>query len=463
MSLRLQRQFASPPFRAAVRGGLPHRRGPSHHPDRAGGLLAQRQRVDLVDVPAEPAQVPVVDLPDVALDLPVALAIVAHVGRHVEVLGRLPPVHAPGDEAQGLVVDELHLVDRHLERLAHDLLSLEVRPVDVEEHVGVLRLEPARVLDEGHRVAEGAAPERVDVEDGGDHHEVRHEQPAPGKVEADAVQGIRAVGRDLDGLARDHEVDDLAVLEELRGRLVARHREELLRRESEQVGKGVRARRRMEDTELGDGARHVGSREDVDAGGGPAVAVEVLVAPELRPGVEPRRRTVRVVPVGEEDGRDLDLLADLGLELLPHLGRRARGVARVDDDPAARSLDGEAVRDAPAPQRIHARHDLLRDLLVGNAHPAVDLESQAGRDDPVRPRDRIHGQGRAVPGGLRRCGAGDGERSERQHGHGATHLHGPTVHAVPFALWVCGATRVILMPAKAMATASSGLTKLKMA
>ena len=163
------------------------------------------------------------------------------------------------------------------------------------------------------------------------------------------------------GLAGDDQVDDLAVREELRRRLVARHRQELLGRETDQVGEGVGTRRRMEHAELRDCARLGDAAQDADAGGGAAIAVQVLVPPELGSLVQPRAGAVGVVPVREQDGCDLDLLADRAFERLAHLRGGARRIAGVDDDPSVRRLDGEAVRNAPAAQRIHARGDLLGD------------------------------------------------------------------------------------------------------
>ena len=109
-----QRQFASPPSAtacAAISCTAAHRL------HRVFGFFPDRQRIDLVDVAVEPADGPVVDLPDVTFDLSVSLTPLAQVARHVQRLGRLARTEAAGDQAQGLVVDELHRVDGALERL----------------------------------------------------------------------------------------------------------------------------------------------------------------------------------------------------------------------------------------------------------------------------------------------------------------------------------------------------------
>ena len=90
-----------------------------------------------------------------------------------------------------------------------------------------------------------------------------------------------------------------------------------------------------------------------------AVAVQVLVSPQLGALVEQRTGAVAVVPVRQEDGGDLDLVADRALERCSHLGGCPRGVSGVDDDPAVRGFDRETARNAPAAQRIHAVGDTL--------------------------------------------------------------------------------------------------------
>jgi hypothetical protein len=141
----------------------------------------------------------------------------------------------------------------------------------------------------------------------------------------------------------------------------------------------------MEDAELGGRSCLVGAAQDTDAGRGSEVAVEVLVSPDLRALVEPRTDAVAVVPVGQEDRGHLDLAAERFLEHGAHLLGGPRVVAGVDDDPAVRSFDREAARNAPAAHRIHAVGDLFDALGVADAPLVVGQQRGARRHRAVRP------------------------------------------------------------------------------
>ena len=153
----------------------------------------------------------------------------------------------------------------------------------------------------------------------------------------------------------------------------------------------------MEDAELGGRSRLVGAAQDADAGRGSAVAVQVLVSPDLRALVEPRTDAVAVVPVGQQDRGHLDLAVERLLEHGAHLGGGPRVVAGVDDDPAVRSFDRKTAPDAPATHRIHAVGDLFDVLLVADAPLVVGEQRGARRDRAVRPDDGLAAQGWTTP------------------------------------------------------------------
>jgi hypothetical protein len=273
--------------------------------------------------------------------------------------------------------------------------------VDVQQDLGVLRFDPARVVEEVLLIAVGAASQRVDVEDRPRDHHVRHDQAVAGKVERHAVAGVRPIGSHLHRLARNHDIENLSRLEEPARRLVARLGEQFLREEPHQARECVRTLRRVEDGELGDCPRHVEAALDAHALRRVAVAVEMFVAPDLGALVQPRSGAVCIVPVREQDRRDLDLPAERLLELLAHLGCGAGGVAGVHDDPTVRGFDGVAARDAPATEGIHTVGDLFGDGRLREPPQRVGFELRARRHGAVRCRDGFHGQRRAVPGSLR--------------------------------------------------------------
>lgn len=138
------------------------------------------------------------------------------------------------------------------------------------------------------------------------------------EVERDTVRGVGTHRRDLDRLAGNDHVDDLAVGEQPRRRLVTGHEQEFFRSEAERVRERVGARRRMEHAELRGRPRHEIPAQDADATGGRPVAIQVFVAPDLGALVQPRSSAVGVVPVREQDGWDLDLPADRAFERLAH-------------------------------------------------------------------------------------------------------------------------------------------------
>ena len=55
----------------------------------------------------------------------------------IDLFGRLSCVPAVRDQAQGLVVDQLHLVDGALDGATHRGFALERRAVDVEQDLGI--------------------------------------------------------------------------------------------------------------------------------------------------------------------------------------------------------------------------------------------------------------------------------------------------------------------------------------
>lgn len=87
-----------------------HRDGPAHERDGSAGLLGDRQRVDVIDIVAEPADGATVDLTNVAFDLTVDLPALAQRRWHEDGLGRRASIHTAGDHAQRLIADEPNLI-----------------------------------------------------------------------------------------------------------------------------------------------------------------------------------------------------------------------------------------------------------------------------------------------------------------------------------------------------------------
>ena len=309
--------------------------------------------------------------------------------------------------------------------------------MDVEHDLRVLRLDPARVLDEHRRVAVRTAAQRVDVEHRAVWHAVGDKQALAGEVKADTVARVRPQGSDLHRHAGHDQVDDAAVREQLRRRLVAGARQQLLWREAERVRKRIRSARGMEHAELCGRPGLVGAAQDADASRRAHVAVEVLVSPDLGSWVQKCTAAVRVVQVGQQDRGHLDLAAERLLEHRAHLGSGLRVVAGIDDDPAGRRFDREAAGDPPAAHRVHAVGDPLDALRIADAPLVIGQQRGAGRDRAVRPDDGFAAQRRAAPRRRRLCGAflcgwvcrmGKGAHSKRQRGDDTNDLQGLMLH-----------------------------------
>lgn len=134
---------------------------PTHHRDRAARFLRDGERVDVVDVVAEPADGAVVDLADVALDLTVEFPAATKCRGHDRGLGCRAPVHSARDHAQRLVMDQPDLLALALDRLAHRLLPRHRARVQIEQDRRVDGFHPVAVLEKCLGVAEGTAPHKL--------------------------------------------------------------------------------------------------------------------------------------------------------------------------------------------------------------------------------------------------------------------------------------------------------------